>query len=368
MVYVLLTILKGMLNLLYFPMKLRKCEDKIVFMSRQSDMVSIDMYLLSKELKRCAPSIEQVFRVRAMKDGWYGKLVYCICLLGDMWQMANAKAVICDTYLIPVSCLKHKKQLYIIQIWHALGAIKKFGLQSLGKEEGRDIKVSKALNMHKGYDCVLAPSEATREFYSEAFGIDKSKIKIYSLPRVDYILRIQEQVKKSFLHLNPVFVNKKIVLYLPTFREGEEEIVERIREVFENEVGLELIISLHPLSKVRSRVQEEYQGTYNSYELMKLADVIITDYSAAAFEGALLDKPLYFYIPDYLTYDHNRGLNIKLPQEVPGLVYMKPEKLVAALKEEKYNYELLRNFKEKYVENVESCTDKIVEYILTKMK
>ncbi len=49
---------------------------------------------------------------------------------------------------------------------------------------------------------------------------------------------------------------------------------------------------------------------FSSYDLMKLADIIITDYSACAFEASLLLKPLYFFIPDYESYMQDRGINV----------------------------------------------------------
>lgn len=117
-----------------------------------------------------------------------GKIAYCFSIIGDMYYLATSKVAIIDTYSITVSCLKHKKSLKVIQMWHALGALKKFGLQSVGTKEGRDEKISRAMCMHKNYDYVLAPSKKTAKFYMEAFGCDNSKIKICSLPRVDDIL------------------------------------------------------------------------------------------------------------------------------------------------------------------------------------
>ena len=48
-----------------------------------------------------------------------------------MYYLATSKVCVLDGYCIPASILKHKKKLKIIQIWHASGAIKKFGYQIL---------------------------------------------------------------------------------------------------------------------------------------------------------------------------------------------------------------------------------------------
>ena len=45
-----------------------------------------------------------------------------------------ASVCVLDSYWPAVSVLHHKKQLAVIQMWHAMGKIKKSGYQSLGKK------------------------------------------------------------------------------------------------------------------------------------------------------------------------------------------------------------------------------------------
>ena len=63
-----------------------------------------------------------------------------------------ARVLVVDTYAIVASVLRHKSDLTVIQIWHALGAFKKFGISILGQEEGRDERIARAMRMHEGYD------------------------------------------------------------------------------------------------------------------------------------------------------------------------------------------------------------------------
>ena len=116
MKYIAFLIVKYILRLLYLPMKLRPVKDRVVFLSRESKKKSLDMRLLSEELARTAPEIEQVFRLFMMEPGLSGKIAYGWHMLGDMWALAGARIAICDTYSIPVSCLHHKPSLYVIQM------------------------------------------------------------------------------------------------------------------------------------------------------------------------------------------------------------------------------------------------------------
>ncbi len=359
----ILFMVKNFLQLVYLPMKLfiRK-QDKIVYLSRQSNEKSLDMQLLEKELKQRYPQYKQVFRLKMMPKGLKGAIYYAFWLLGDMRHLAGAKLAICDTYSIPVSCLHHKKSLKVIQIWHALGAVKQFGWQSVGKEQGRSEVVSKILKMHENYDVVIAPSKATAAYYAKAFKTPISKMKIMSLPHVDMILD-EKNKKEEFYSQNPYYKDKKIVLYLPTFREGEQEIVEGLKSAFRQEKELTLLTCLHPLSKVRKREKYPLQGEFSTFDLMKIADVIITDYSACAFEAALLEKPLYFYTPDYESYSRTRGLNIDLKKEMKDYVFENSPDLVRAILSGRYDKKDLLLFQKKYIQEKKACTKKMADFV-----
>lgn len=358
----LISVLKLGLRIIYAFLKLFKTKNRIVYLSRQSNDKSIDMLLLEKAIKTELPDTEQVFRLRMIPDGIVPKIKYCIGIIGDMYYLATSRIALLDTYSITVSCLEHKKSLKVIQMWHASGAIKKFGLQSLGTKEGRDEDVSKAMCMHKNYDYILAPSRATAMFYMEAFGCDADKMKICSLPRVDEVLT-DNGVTSRFFRENPALSHKKIVVYLPTFRDREKSAVQLLKDEFSNGFmqDYHLIVSTHPLfSKVSRENQFSYNGSYSTYDLMKISDIIITDYSACAFEASVVMKPLYFYVPDYDEYSAERGLNIDLKTEMKSAVFENAHELCSAIKSESYDFNSLFAFKSKYMENTNSNNAEIL--------
>lgn len=356
----LISLLKLGLRIIYAPMKLFKAKNRIVYLSRQSNEKSIDMLRLEQALKSECPQAEQVFRLRMIPDGMSEKLKYCLGVLGDMFYLATSRVAVLDTYSIPVSCLKHKSDLKVIQMWHASGAIKKFGLQSIGTKEGRDEKISRAMCMHKNYDYVLAPSKATAVFYMEAFGCSADKIKICSLPRVDEVLS-DTGSSSSFFRENPLLSHKKLVLYLPTFRDGEESAVRQLKEQFKNDAEYHLIVKTHPLfSKVSQEAEFSVNGDFSTYDLMKAANIIVTDYSACAFEASVLMKPLYFFVPDYERYSLTRGINIDIKAEMASAVFEDAGELVKSIKNDAYDLNSLYAFKQKYMENTGSNNSEIL--------
>ncbi len=352
------------IRIIYAPMKLRKTKNKIVWLSRQSDEKSKDFQMLSEEIKKISPDTIQVFRLKKLKDESGLSFSYVLSIFKDMWELSDSRIAIADTYSIPISCLTHKKSLKKVQIWHALGAVKKFSLQSVGKAQGRNKAVSEAMCMHKNYDVVIAPSEATAKFYCEAFGCSQDKIKIASLPRVDDILN-GECKKSEFLELNPDFLNKNIILYVPTFRENDDIFAESLYSVFSENSNVKLIIKAHPLSRLSQNEKFNINGDFTTYDLMKLCDGIITDYSACAFEGALLNKPMWFYVPDYDTYKKEQGLNVDVLQELPGIAYTDEKQLFINLLSPNYDQSLISSFSDKYVKNRSTdSTEKLARIIL----
>lgn len=345
----LISVLKLGLRILYAPMKLFKTKNQIVYLSRQRNEKGIDIKLLEKAINDENCDVKQIFRLKMMGDGTGEKIKYCFYVIGDMYYLATSKIAVVDTYSITVSCLKHKKDLKVIQMWHALGAIKKFGLQAIGTKEGRDEKMSRAMCMHKNYDYVLAPSAQTAKYYMEAFGTEQSKIKICPMPRVDFITDGNARTA-DFYSQNPGMGDKKLVLYVPTFREREAYIAQMLKTEFEDKRNYQLIISTHPLSKVKKDGEFTQNGEFSSFDLMKIADIIITDYSACAFEASLLMKPLYFFVPDYNEYIEDRGINVDIKAELPSAVFEEADKLFRAIDKNDYDMDSLYRFKEKYIE------------------
>lgn len=360
----LMTLLKLGLRVIYAPLKLLKTKNRIVYLSRQRNTKDEDFTLLENEIKRISPEIEQVFRLKMIDDGFVSKLKYCFYIIGDMYYLATSKVAVLDTYSVTVSCLRHKKTLKVVQMWHALGAVKKFGYQAFGTKEGRDEKVSRAMCMHKNYDYVIAPSEATAKIYEQAFNVDASVMKIIPMPRTDFITD-KNAPGEEFFKLNPFLADKKIVLYLPTFRKRDAYCAEMLKTEFTNDDGYALIIKAHPLSKMKQDDKYIAKGEFTTFELMKIADVIITDYSACAYEASLLMKPLYFFVPDFDEYIKDRGINVDMRRELPDAVFYDASELSCAVRGGDYDFNELYSFRNKYIKPTdEKATALLASFIV----
>ena len=377
------------MKIIYFFIKIfTRQQNKVTMLSRQSNSINLDFRLIKEELEKENIEIKEIngpteknkqkeergktklkikILCKKIPKNFGGKLSYCFYILKCMYHIATSKVCIVDGYNIPICALKHKKNLEIIQIWHALGAIKKFGYQVLDKKEGTSSKVAKIMDMHSNYTCVTCASEATRKIYAEAFNTDLDKIKVMGMPRIDYILGKDNEINKKVEELKrdyPNFSGKKTILYVPTFRRGQTLDISQIENAINRE-KYNLIIRLHPLDN--TKVSEEYlvNRKYSTFDLIKFADYIITDYSAIAFEIATLNKPLFFYLFDMDNYKDRRGVNIDLQQEMPNCTKTTMTEIVKIIEDGTYDYKELKKFRETYVETVDTNNAKrICDYVI----
>ena len=111
------------LEILYFPFKLLKTQNKISFISRQSNKESIDFRMIREYIENNYPEykIKVIAKKIEEKDGVLKQLLpNCINIFEQMHCLATSKVIILDTYCITACILPHKKDTKIIQIWHML--------------------------------------------------------------------------------------------------------------------------------------------------------------------------------------------------------------------------------------------------------
>lgn len=350
--YFVLTILKMDLIFIYFFLKLLPTNNKkVIFISRQSNRISLDFQLLQEEIYNLNPNYKVVLLCNKVDHSFKGIINYYLNTLKHLYHLATAKVCIVDSYCLAVSIPKHKKDLIIIQIWHAIATVKKFGYQTLGKEYGRDKKISEILNMHKNYDWVISGSDAMKSIFSQTFNVDISKIKSIGTPRIDFLLKNNIQMRQKIINKYPKIIDKKVILYAPTFRRDKTVDINQLINTIDF-TKYNLIVKFHPVNKQKINNDKVYNcKEFSSLQLLSVADYVITDYSAISIEASILNKPVYFYVYDIDEYQEKNGLNINLYNEMGNVCFKKINDLYKAIETEKYNYNKLNDFKNKYVTN-----------------
>lgn len=126
-------------------------------------------------------------------------------------------------------------------------------------------------------------------------------------------------------------VDEQVVLYVPTHREH----LPGYRPPFDPDRFLavlgpagQLLMRSHylydrdrrrsrPASRERLR---DVSGYHRVEDLYLAADVLVTDYSSAMFDYAILDRPIVVYAPDWPAYRLTRGVYLDVVAEPPGAV------------------------------------------------
>ncbi len=369
MTELLLRTVKIVLNIIYFFIKLIPInKNKIVMISRQSNNINRDFKLLDKELSK---KYKVVCLCKTLDGGVKSKLKsrinYGLHMFVQMYHLATSNVCILDSYCPTVSILKHKKKLTIVQIWHSIGTMKKFGYAILDQGEGTKRKIAEIMNMHKNYDVILCSGEGYREHLTWGFNCPKEIIRIATLPRVDMLTdkKYQTKTKETIYKKYPNLKKKENILYCPTFRKNDKNFDKALQKLI-NAIDFNkynLVLKLHPLSEAQVTENENLinDHSFETADMLFVADYVISDYSCVIYEAGVLNIKLYFYNYDMDSYLDNRGLALDY-NELPGYTSKDAKELISSLSKN-YDMKYYKKFMKKYVNNTKDCTKEAVKII-----
>lgn len=255
-----------------------------------------------------------------------------------IYEMATAKIWV-DSHHKPSWVIKRKRQFYI-ETWHGGLGMKKIEgdiEEKLPQKTIEDIKHnSKIANLF------ISNSTFLTNIYRRAFEysgpileVGFPKNDIFYLPKENL-----EEIRRKVLNKLSIPLNKKVVLYAPTFRVDERTDCydidfKNLKEILKNKFNDEFIIlfRLHPkIRYLASKIAKDNKDIINvSYyddmqELIIATDIFITDYSSGIFDFALLKRPGFIYARDIEEYEKERGLYFNL-KDMPFPVAQNNEEL-----------------------------------------
>ena len=349
----------------------RSSKGKVAIISRESDKKTLDIAMLEAELRKRGISVKVLSKLLT-KDKGLETLGYAGHAIKQEASILNSDVVVLDTYCIPASMLPHLKKTKVVQIWHALGAIKKFGWQTVGMDGGSSERIARIMRMHNGYDYVACASDITADFFCEAFRTDREKMVKYGLPRIDYIKSValgdrRDDMRKKIFSAYPQLASgdKKIVLYAPTFRRDKAVDVKSLVDAIDRN-KYDVVVKLHPLYRGDASEAEGviYDERFSSFDWLAAADIIISDYSSLVIEATLADKPMYLYAYDLEDYEANTGLNVDFDAEPISKYVFRDAKALAAAMDEAYDFDALHAFRDRYIDiDTENCTADLADFV-----
>lgn len=249
---------------------------------------------------------------------------------------ANAgTVVVCDNFLPAASCRK-RKETTVIQLWHACGALKKFGYDTT-----EDIPAYYHGNVLKNCDIITVSAKSCIPHFAGAMGLSPRRFYPVGVSRTDLYYRraFLDEAARRFRQEYPQAAGKKVILWAPTFRGNAalacvcgEAAVDRLQEQLGDEWFV--IKSLHPhLMK-----KEEKAGRMTAEELLPATDLLITDYSSILFDYLIFERPIVRFAPDLAEYEQTRGFYMDY-RSLPGALVTNGDELYAAVRREYTDYD-----------------------------
>jgi CDP-glycerol glycerophosphotransferase (TagB/SpsB family) len=319
--YLLAASFLRLLSILFLPFRVRA--NRVVLATARLPRLEGNLAYVHAALTRLYPDIAPVLLLEPYSYGLRGKLAYLLRLARAMFYLRTARLVVIDNAYLPVHVAAHRAGTTVVQLWHAVGALKRFGLDAPLAEPERTF-------LHRHYDNVVVSSEATRRPVSTALRTPLERVIALGTARTDFFFDppAMAAAREGLLQANPLLAGRRVVLYAPTFRgrgRGKRAAdagldARRLRALLPAEFALTL--KTHPNLDADATPRDGYDLVWDPAdeinELFTVADVLVTDYSSSIFEWALLRRPLVLLVPDLAEYERDPGLYLDFRRDMIG--------------------------------------------------
>ena len=166
----ILNIILGFLNIFVKRFKIK--ENQVAFVSLESKYLDSDMKLIYDVLKQDKQLNLKKVVIEYDQQGIKQNFLYMLNCIQQLFIINTSKVVIIRDNNYVVSTFK-REGVNVIQVWHACGAITKFG-----NALARKYPI-------KNNDYVIANSSYWKKPYSEAFSVKEENVVVTGMPRVN---------------------------------------------------------------------------------------------------------------------------------------------------------------------------------------
>ena len=261
-----------------------------------------------------------------------------------------------------------KKTTVYLNTWHGVC------LDYIGNDRpGRKDYNFKKLN----YMCVS--SSFDERIYKTAFNTSDNQYLKCGMPRNDCLVNREyktDDVKKEL----GLPLNKKIILYAPTWREDfkrkidyefESQLnINNWKSIFEDEYIV--LFRAHSITKkVSNIVFDDFCRDVTFYpdtnKLLSIVDILISDFSSILIDYSILERPIFNFANDYDLFLKTHGFYVDYEKEMTNGIISNEAELIDRLKNIDFDQEKIKTkaLKEKYAiysngHATEECVKKLL--------
>ena len=254
------------------------------------------------------------------------------------YYLLTSRVIVTDDYLRYLRHTKLRAGQKVVQIWHACGAFKRFGLDapSLLRRRRRADSLQ--------YTAVCVSSEQVRPFMRRRSGLilpgscrsaRLAQMHCCGIRRAapcvrSCLLAARRCGENAFIFTPPHSgeQNGKPCAYDPQINWEALDDALADDELF--------VIRRHPIMKESFLGGRSFRHIVDATReptqaLLTVASLVVTDYSSVIYDALLCGLPLVFYCPDLNAYE--RDFYLSYPQDLPGPTVLCAEKLLGVLRE-----------------------------------
>jgi CDP-glycerol glycerophosphotransferase (TagB/SpsB family) len=298
--------------------------DRVVLATARVSALDGNLLYIHRALRALHPEVDCVLLLEPYSYGLAGKLAYLARLVRGMYHLQTAGLFVVDNAYLPIHVAPHRRTTTVVQVWHAAGALKRFGLDTL-----RPIAEPERTFLHRNYDAVVVGGEWTRGPYAAALRTPLERVVALGWPRTDFFFddAALAAARARVLAAYPALAGRHVVLYAPTFRGrgiGKRAApgldAARLRAALPADHAL--VLKTHPNLDPAATPTTGYDVVVDPAaeinELLAATDILITDYSSSVVEFALLGRPIVLLVGDLADYEQDPGLYLDYPTEMIG--------------------------------------------------
>jgi CDP-ribitol ribitolphosphotransferase len=312
---------------------------RVVLATARLSRLEGNLAFLHAEIGRTRPNVTIVTLLDPYSYGILGKAGYLLRMARGTYYLRTSSLFIVDNAYLPVHVAAHRPGTTVVQVWHAVGAFKRFGADTtIGLAE------PERSFLHRFYDYVICAGDASRAPYAAALRTPIERVLPLGVPRTDYFLdeRALTQAREQILAAYPALRGGRVVLYAPTFRgrgrqkhgaPGFDAVALRAALPADHVLALKTHPNLDPRETPTAGFDVVLDPALEINEVFAAVDVLVTDYSSSVFEWALLRRPLVVLTEDLAAYERDPGLYLDPRTELIGRHVDDPNELGAAIRD-----------------------------------
>ena len=252
--------------------------------------------------------------------------------------LATAKWLINNT-TFPYYFTRRPEQKYL-NTWHGTP------LKAMGRDMGSPDEFMTHANSARNFlhaTHLITPNEHTTRILLDRYEIAESfagRVALTGFPRIDVTLKMDAASKQQLRRRLGLVEDRPVVLYAPTWRgqAGKPVVnVDRLKAdcMRLREAPAQFLFRGHHFAERALKGQlpdiTVVPSEIDTYELLAVVDVLITDYSSIFFDFLATGRPVVHYLYDLEEYQRERG-KLYLPVEsLPGPVAMTIDSLLECL-------------------------------------